>query len=145
MNVKFLDFRGLSALLIGKKSERPGKHLQQTSAFSLGNLIPHCVYGPGNDPALRTQKQCVRFKPLSSHRPYGRWNRNPVALVPWVKHDENSTEKQNLAKTRFQRNVCSLRNPVKTAGGNGTKRPKTRPSETTPYRDRLSTIITLRE
>ena len=36
-------------------------------------------------------------------------------------------------------------NPVKTAGGNGTKRPKTRPSETTQYRDRLSTIITLRE
>ena len=35
-------------------------------------------------------------------------------------------------------------NAVKTAGGNGTKRPKTRPSETTPYRDRLSTIITLR-
>ena len=37
------------------------------------------------------------------------------------------------------------RNPVKRAGGNGTKRPKTRQSETTPYRERLSTIITLRE
>ena len=36
-------------------------------------------------------------------------------------------------------------NPVKTAGGNGMKRPQTRPSETTPYRDHLSTIITLRE
>ena len=36
-------------------------------------------------------------------------------------------------------------NPVKTAGSNETKSPKTRPSETTPYRDRLSTIITLRE
>ena len=36
-------------------------------------------------------------------------------------------------------------NPVKTAGGNGTEKPKTRPAETTPYRDRLSTIITLRE
>ena len=36
-------------------------------------------------------------------------------------------------------------NPVKTAGGNGTKRPKTRPSETTTYRDLLRTIITLRE
>ena len=36
-------------------------------------------------------------------------------------------------------------NPVKTAGGNGTKRPKTRPSETTLYMDLLSTIITLRE
>ena len=41
--------------------------------------------------------------------------------------------------------LAPWRNPVKTAGGNGTKRPKTRPSETTPYRDRLSTIITLRE
>ena len=36
-------------------------------------------------------------------------------------------------------------NLVKTAGGNETKRPKTRPSETTEYRDRISTIITLRE
>ena len=41
--------------------------------------------------------------------------------------------------------LANWRNPVKTAGGNGTKRPKTRPSETTEYRDRLSTIITLRE
>ena len=36
-------------------------------------------------------------------------------------------------------------NPVKTNGGNGTKRPKTGPSETTPYKDRISTILTLRE
>ena len=36
-------------------------------------------------------------------------------------------------------------NLVKTAGSNGTKRPKSRPSETTPYRDRLSTIITFHE
>ena len=36
-------------------------------------------------------------------------------------------------------------NPIKIAAGNGTKKPKTRPSETTPYSDRLSTIITLRE
>ena len=36
-------------------------------------------------------------------------------------------------------------NPAKNAGGNGTKRPKTRPAETTPYRDHLSTTITLRE
>ena len=36
-------------------------------------------------------------------------------------------------------------NPVITAGVNGTKGPKKLPSETTPNRDRLSTIITLRE
>ena len=36
-------------------------------------------------------------------------------------------------------------NPLKTAGGNGTKRSKTRLSEITPYRDHPSTIITLRE
>ena len=36
-------------------------------------------------------------------------------------------------------------NPVKTAGGNETKTPKPRPLETTPHRDRLSTIITRRE
>ena len=48
-------------------------------------------------------------------------------------------------KPAFNEIFAPWGNPVKTAGGNGTKRPKTRPSETTPYRDRLSTIITLRE
>ena len=36
-------------------------------------------------------------------------------------------------------------NPIKTAGGNGMKRTKTYPSETTPYGDRLTSMITLRE
>ena len=35
MNEKVQDFGGLSALLIGNKAERPGKHLQRTAAFSL--------------------------------------------------------------------------------------------------------------
>ena len=35
--------------------------------------------------------------------------------------------------------------PIKTAGGNGIKKPKTCPSETAPYKQRLSTIIILRE
>ena len=39
----------------------------------------------------------------------------------------------------------SWENPIKTVGGNGTKRPKTCPSEITPCRDRLSTIFTLCE
>ena len=43
MNGKVQDFRGLSALLIGNKAERPGKHLQQTAVFSRGTPIPHCV------------------------------------------------------------------------------------------------------
>ena len=43
MNEKVQDFRGVSALLIGNKSERPGKHIQRTAAFSLGTLIPHWV------------------------------------------------------------------------------------------------------
>ena len=43
MNEKVQDFRGLSTLLIGNKAERLGKHLQLTSAFSLGTPIPHCV------------------------------------------------------------------------------------------------------
>ena len=47
MNEKVQDFRGLRGLLIGNKAERPGKHLQLTSAFSLGTLIPHWLYGPG--------------------------------------------------------------------------------------------------
>ena len=47
MNENVKDIRGLSALLIGNKAEHPGKHLQLTSALSLGTLIPHWVYGPG--------------------------------------------------------------------------------------------------
>ena len=43
MNENLPDFGGLSALLIGNKAERPGKHLQQTAAFSMGTLIPHWV------------------------------------------------------------------------------------------------------
>ena len=77
MNEKVQDFRGLSAILIGNEAERPGKHLQLTSAFSLGTPIPHWVYGPGKNPALRTKKQRVK-----SRRPYGRWNRYQGVLVP---------------------------------------------------------------
>ena len=50
MNEKVQDFRGLSALLPGNQTEPPGKHLQVTSAFSLGTLIPHCLYGHGKYP-----------------------------------------------------------------------------------------------
>ena len=67
MNEMVQDFRGLSAILIGSKAERPGKHLQLTSAFSLGTLIPHWVYGPGKHTTLRTEKQIVRIKLLKSH------------------------------------------------------------------------------
>ena len=90
------------------KAERPGKHLQLTSAFSLGTPIPHWLYGPGKDPTLRTKKQSVRRKPLRSHRPYGMWNRNQGSLVLWVKHDAHSTETHNLVKSSFQWNVCFL-------------------------------------
>ena len=50
MNEKVQDFRGLSALLLGNQAERPGKHFQLTSDFSLGTLIPHWLYGPANYP-----------------------------------------------------------------------------------------------
>ena len=82
MNEKVQDFRGLSALLIGNKAERQGKHIQRKAAFSMGALIPHWMYGPGKDPALRAKKQNVRIKPLKSHQPYGRWNKNRGAFVP---------------------------------------------------------------
>ena len=70
MNENFQDFRGFSALLIGHKAERTGKHLQLTSAFSLGTLIPHWVYGPVKVPALTPEKESVWIKRLKSHRPY---------------------------------------------------------------------------
>ena len=82
MNEKVQDFRGLSALLIGNKAERPGKHLQRTAAFSLGTPIPHWVYMPGKVPALRTKKESVRGKSLNSRQPYGKWNRNQGTVVP---------------------------------------------------------------
>ena len=40
MNEKVQYFRRLSALLIGNKAERPGKHLQRTATFSPGTPIP---------------------------------------------------------------------------------------------------------
>ena len=43
MNENLQDFRGLSALLIVNKAERPGKRLKRTAAFSLGTPIPHWV------------------------------------------------------------------------------------------------------
>ena len=69
----------LSALLIGNKAERAGKHLQRTAAFSLGPRFHiGCKGLVLEDPALRTKKQSVRGKPLNSRRPYGRWNRIKV-------------------------------------------------------------------
>ena len=50
MSEKVQDYRGLSALPLGNQAECPGKHLQRTSAFSLGTLIPQCLYGPGKYP-----------------------------------------------------------------------------------------------
>ena len=50
MSEKVQDFRGLSALLLGNQAERPGKHRQRTTGFSLATLIPHCLYGPGKYP-----------------------------------------------------------------------------------------------
>ena len=50
MSEKGQDFRGLSTLLLGNQAERPRKHLQLTSDFSLGILIPHWLYGPAKYP-----------------------------------------------------------------------------------------------
>ena len=120
---KVQEFWGLSALLLGNKAERPRKHLLLTSAFTLATLIPQWVYGPGKVPALRNKEQNVRRKPLRSHRPYGMWIRNQGAIEPSVKHDEQSTEKLNLANSHVQRNIWFLGKFYETACGNGTKGP----------------------
>ena len=65
INEKVQEFRGLSTLLIGIKEERPGKHLQLTSAFSIGTQIPHWVNVPWKYPALRTKKLSVKIKPMN--------------------------------------------------------------------------------
>ena len=67
--------------------------------------------------------------------------------VLWYR-ERNTTNialRNKIGQQTLPTNVAPWGIPINTAGGNGTKRPKTRPSETTPYRDRLSTIITLRE
>ena len=130
---KVQEFRGLSILLIGINEERPGKHLQLTSAFSIGNQIPDWLNVPWKYPALRTKIQSAKIKPLKSHWPYRTWVKNQGALLPWVKHDKHSTEKKNLAKATSNAMFASWVNPIKTAGGNGTKMHKTFPSETTQY------------
>ena len=54
-------------------------------------------------------------------------------------------EKQNFAKPASNAMFAKWVNPINTAGGNGTKRPKPFLSETTLYSGHLSTIIILRE
>ena len=71
MSEKVQDIRGLSAHLLGNQSERPGKHLQRTSAFSLGTLIPHCLYGPGKYPitsAVAMERKGQRRVRQKQHR-----------------------------------------------------------------------------
>ena len=111
----------------------------------LGTQIPHWVNVPWKHPALRNKKQNVKIKPLKSHRPYRTWNKNQGALLPWVKQDQHSTEKQNLPKQASNAMFASWVNPIKIAGGNGTKMPKTFLSETALCSGRVSTIIILRE
>ena len=145
LNEEGQQFRGRSALLIGIKEERPGKHLQLTSTFSIGTQIPKWVNVPWKYPALRNKKQSAKINPMKSHRPYRTWVKNQVALLLWVKHDEHSTEKQNWPEAASNAMFASWVNPIKTAGGNGTKKQKTFLSETTLCSGRLSTIIIFRE
>ena len=58
MNENLPYFEGLSALLIGNKAERPGKHLQRTAAFSLGTPIPHGCKGLGRIQPLNQETNC---------------------------------------------------------------------------------------
>ena len=116
MNEKVQDFRGLSALLIGNNPEHPGKHLLLTSAFSLGTLIPHCVYGPGKVPARRSKKQSVRIKPLKAHQPFpgdpdSTWVCGPgkePALITKKQSGRIKPLKSHRPYGRWNRNQCAL-------------------------------------
>ena len=71
MNEKVQDFRGLSDFLLGNQAERPGKHLQLTSSFSLATLIPLCLYGPVNypiKPAVAMERKGQRQLREKQHR-----------------------------------------------------------------------------
>ena len=90
-------------------------------------------------------KQSVMIKPLSSYRPYGRWNRNQVALVPCMKPDKHSSQKQNLDNSRFQHNVCFQSKSYQNCFWPWNKKAKNMSVRNNTLQDRLSTIITLRE
>ena len=71
MSEKGQDFRGLSTLLLGNHAERPGKHLQPTSVFSLGILIPHWLYGPAKypiKPAVAKERKGPKHVRQKQHR-----------------------------------------------------------------------------
>ena len=144
MNENVLDFLGLSTLLIGNKAEPPGKHLQLTSAFSWGPQFHIGCMGLGRIQHLEP-KQSVMIKSLSSYRPYGRWNRNQGALVPCMKPDEHSSQKQNLDNSRFQHNVCFQSKSYQNCFWPWNKKAKNMSVRNNTLQDRLSTIITLRE
>ena len=139
------EFRGLSDLLIGIKEEHPGKHHQLTSLFSIGTENSHWMNVPWKYPAHSTNEQSAKIKPLKSHWLYRTWNKNQGALLQSEKHDWHSTEKQKLAKPASNTMIASFLNPIKPAGGNGKKMPKSFLSETTLCSGRLSIIIILRE
>ena len=138
-------FQGRSALLLGNKPDHPSKYLQVTSAFSMGTLIPHWVYGPGKDPAHRTKKQNVRIKSLKSPRPYGGGTGTKVLWYRELQTTNTALRKKISQQHASNEMFASWVYPIKTAGGNGKKRPKTCPSETDPDRDHLRSIIILRE
>ena len=123
MNEKFQDFWGFSALLLGNKAERKGKHLQRTSAFSLWTPNPHWWIGQGRK-LIRTEKQSVRRKLLKSHRPYG--SGTGIKVLWYCEWNTMNTALRNTIRPTAASNemFASWINPFKTAGGNGTKRPK---------------------
>ena len=127
---KFKNFEDSAPFLLVLK-----KSVQDNSSaiirVTFGNQIPHWVNEPWKHPALRRKKQCAKIKTLKSHRPYRMWKKNQSALLPWVKHDQPSTEKQNLAKPASNAMFASWVKTMNTAGGNGTKMPKPFLSETT--------------
>ena len=67
--------------------------------------------------------------------------------VPWFgERNSTNTALRNTIWPKHTSNeiFASWVNPIKTGHGNGAKRPKTHPSETTPYWESLSTSIVLR-
>jgi len=81
MDEKFQDFRELSNLLIIIKQNIQENASSEHQTFK-GKSITHWVNDPGKETALRTKKQSVSRKPLKSHQPYERWNRNQGAMIP---------------------------------------------------------------
>ena len=103
--LRIFEDSGHFSLLIKQSVQENTSSEQQH--FHWGPRFHMCVGSWGGSSPKNQETKC-EGKTLEVTTALWMVNRNQGALVQLVKHDEHSTEKDNSAKTRFQRNACSL-------------------------------------